>query len=77
MGGRSGRPEPLTTLEDRGIGVPQRVSAEDTLLGLREVACVPFASGSLVEIRSAGRPKAGVCSGPVRYRRALRSGLGP
>ncbi len=40
-------PEPLTTLEDRGIGVLQRVSAKDTLLGLREVrevAGMPFVS---------------------------------
>jgi len=38
-------PEPLTTLERRGIGVLQRVTARDTLLGLqgvREIAGMPF-----------------------------------
>ncbi len=38
-------PEPLTALEERGIGVLQRVSPRDTLLGLREVreiAGMPF-----------------------------------
>ncbi|HVM14255.1 MAG TPA: sugar transferase, partial [Egibacteraceae bacterium] len=38
-------PEPLTTLERSGIGVLQRVSASDTLLGLkgvREIAGMPF-----------------------------------
>ncbi|MDQ3974880.1 MAG: sugar transferase, partial [Actinomycetota bacterium] len=38
-------PEPLTTLERRGVGVLQRVSARDTLLGLagvREIAGMPF-----------------------------------
>ncbi|HUH07943.1 MAG TPA: sugar transferase, partial [Egibacteraceae bacterium] len=38
-------PEPLTTLEHNGIGVLQRVTARDTLLGLegvREIAGMPF-----------------------------------
>ncbi len=38
-------PEPLATLEQRGVGVLQRVSAQETLLGLqavREVAGMPF-----------------------------------
>ncbi len=38
-------PEPLTTLERRGVGVLQRIAARDTLLGLsglREVAGMPF-----------------------------------
>ncbi|CAN5518454.1 exopolysaccharide biosynthesis polyprenyl glycosylphosphotransferase [soil metagenome] len=38
-------PEPLTTLERRGLGVWQRIGAHDTLLGLkalREVAGMPF-----------------------------------
>jgi exopolysaccharide biosynthesis polyprenyl glycosylphosphotransferase len=38
-------PEPLTTLERRGIGVLQRIAARDTLLGLtglREIAGMPF-----------------------------------
>jgi exopolysaccharide biosynthesis polyprenyl glycosylphosphotransferase len=38
-------PEPLATLERRGVGVLQRVTARDTLLGLsgvREVAGMPF-----------------------------------
>ncbi len=38
-------PEPLTTCERRGIGVHQRISARDTLLGLeglREIAGMPF-----------------------------------
>ncbi|MBA2529437.1 MAG: exopolysaccharide biosynthesis polyprenyl glycosylphosphotransferase [Euzebyales bacterium] len=38
-------PEPLETLERRGVGVLQRVSARDTLLGLegvREIAGMPF-----------------------------------
>jgi exopolysaccharide biosynthesis polyprenyl glycosylphosphotransferase len=38
-------PEPLSTLERRGVGVLQRVSARDTLLGLegvREIAGMPF-----------------------------------
>jgi len=38
-------PEPLTSLERRGVGVLQRISARDTLLGLasvREIAGMPF-----------------------------------
>jgi exopolysaccharide biosynthesis polyprenyl glycosylphosphotransferase len=38
-------PEPLSTLERRGVGVLQRISARDTLLGLtgvREIAGMPF-----------------------------------
>lgn len=38
-------PEPLTTLERRGVGVHQRVTAKETLLGLqgiREVGGMPF-----------------------------------
>ena len=38
-------PEPLTSLEAQGVGVLQRVSARDTLLGLhsvREIAGMPF-----------------------------------
>jgi exopolysaccharide biosynthesis polyprenyl glycosylphosphotransferase len=38
-------PEPLQTLESRGVGVLQRVMARDTLLGLenvREIAGMPF-----------------------------------
>jgi exopolysaccharide biosynthesis polyprenyl glycosylphosphotransferase len=38
-------PEPLQTLENRGVGVLQRVMARDTLLGLenvREIAGMPF-----------------------------------
>ena len=38
-------PEPLQTLEQRGVGVLQRVTARDTLLGLegvREIAGMPF-----------------------------------
>ena len=38
-------PEPLQTLESRGVGVLQRVTARDTLLGLagvREIAGMPF-----------------------------------
>ena len=38
-------PEPMTTLEARGVGFLQRVSARDTLLGLqavREIAGMPF-----------------------------------
>jgi lipopolysaccharide/colanic/teichoic acid biosynthesis glycosyltransferase len=38
-------PEPLTTLERRGVGLLQRVSARDTLLGLRgvrEIGGMPF-----------------------------------
>lgn len=38
-------PEPLTSLEARGVGVLQRVSARDTLLGLqsvREIGGMPF-----------------------------------
>jgi exopolysaccharide biosynthesis polyprenyl glycosylphosphotransferase len=38
-------PEPLQTLEDRGVSVLQRISAKDTLLGLkgvREIGGMPF-----------------------------------
>ncbi len=38
-------PEPLATLEERGVNVLRRISAQDTLLGLsgvREVAGLPF-----------------------------------
>ena len=38
-------PEPLITLERRGVGVLQRITAQDTLLGLdgvREIAGLPF-----------------------------------
>jgi len=38
-------PEPLSTLEDRGVGVHQRVSAQETTLGLRsvtQIAGMPF-----------------------------------
>jgi lipopolysaccharide/colanic/teichoic acid biosynthesis glycosyltransferase len=57
-------PEPLTTLEERGIGVLQRIAARDTLLGLsglREVAGMPF-----VALRTHALP-----SSRVHFKRCL------
>jgi len=57
-------PEPMTTLERRGVGVLQRVTAKDTLLGLqgvREVGGMPF-----VALRTHTLP-----TSRARYKRAV------
>lgn len=48
-------PEPLTALEQRGIGVLHRVGAKDTLLGLKEVREV--AGMPVVPVRSHAMPR--------------------
>jgi len=57
-------PEPMTTLDRRGVGVLQRVTAKDTLLGLqgvREVGGMPF-----VALRTHTLP-----TSRARYKRAV------